>query len=267
MSVELYFFQPLGTNSGRVFQALLEKGVDFVEHELSGRDFDHLQPEYLALNPKGQVPILVHDGAVLTEGMLINEYIDECFDGPPLRPEDPRARWTMRGWSRWAENDLGRCLMMINWNRVVPSFVGERSPKEMKHFIETRVPDPDRRRAWLSAFEQTTPPERLAESRRRVTAGAQRVEAHLREHRFVAGETFSLADIDLLNFCSFVIDWMPELVSAKDVPAWAEWRARMNERPAVKAMRARTNFDVPRPGRVPEAQDGPDNDAPAGQAG
>ena len=27
MTVELYFFQPLGTNSGRVFQALLEKGV------------------------------------------------------------------------------------------------------------------------------------------------------------------------------------------------------------------------------------------------
>ena len=31
MSVELYFFQPLGTNSGRVYQALLEKGVDFIE--------------------------------------------------------------------------------------------------------------------------------------------------------------------------------------------------------------------------------------------
>ncbi len=46
MTVELYYFQPLGTNSGRVYLALLEKGVPFVKHELSGRDFEHLKPEY-----------------------------------------------------------------------------------------------------------------------------------------------------------------------------------------------------------------------------
>ena len=80
MAVELYFFQPLGTNSGRVFLTLLEKGVEFVEHELAGRDFEHLKPAYLAVNPKGQVPTLVHDGRVLTEGMNINEYIDEAFE-------------------------------------------------------------------------------------------------------------------------------------------------------------------------------------------
>ncbi len=34
--------------------------------------------------------------------------------------------------------------MMINWNRVVPSFAGDRSPEEMKSFLEARVPDPDR---------------------------------------------------------------------------------------------------------------------------
>ena len=102
MTVELYYFQPLGTNSGRVYQALLEKGVDFVPREISGRDFEHLKPAYLKVNPKGQVPTLVHDGRSITEGALANEYIDETFEGPPLRPADLRERWRMRVWSRWA---------------------------------------------------------------------------------------------------------------------------------------------------------------------
>ena len=59
MAVELYFFQPLGTNSGRVYLTLLEKGVDFIERELKGTEFEHLKPAYLAVNPKGQVPTLV----------------------------------------------------------------------------------------------------------------------------------------------------------------------------------------------------------------
>jgi glutathione S-transferase/GST-like protein len=247
VTVELYFFQPLGTNSGRVYLALLEKGVDFIEHELSGRDFEHLQPAYLAVNPKGQVPTLVHDGAALPEGMLINEYIDEAFEGPPLRPADPRERWRMRWWARYAENDLGRSLMMINWNRVVPSFAGDRSPEEMKAFLEKSVPDPDRRRSWLSAFEQRTDPARIEESHRRTRDGARKVDAHLRAHRWMAGESFSLADIDLFCFCGFMTSWMPDVVNERDTPAWMAWHSRMSERPAVKEMRARTKMNFAPP--------------------
>jgi glutathione S-transferase len=243
MAVELYFFQPLGTNSGRVFQALLEKGVDFVERELKGRDFEHLKPAYLAVNPKGQVPTLVHDGVVLTEGAIINEYIDEAFEGPPLRPEDLRERWRMRIWQRYAENDLGRALMMINWNRIVPTFVGERTEEEVLEVLNT-VPDPDRRRSWLAAYRQVTPPEVIEESHRRARDGAQKVDQHLSRHEWVAGSCFSLADIDLMNFCGFMAMWMPELVNEKDTPAFVAWRAKMEERPAVKAMRARSNFNM-----------------------
>ncbi len=246
MAVELYFFQPLGTNSGRVFLTLLEKGVEFVEHELAGRDFEHLKPAYLAVNPKGQVPTLVHDGRVLTEGMNINEYIDEAFEGPALRPADPVERWRMRVWCRYADTDLGRSLMMINWNRIMPTFVGNRPMEEVEKIMET-VPDPDRRRSWLSAYKQITPPEQIEESRRRAGEGAQRVEANLRARTWVAGSSFSLADIDLMNFCGFMSAWMPELVNDQDTPATIAWQARMAERPTVKAMRAHTsrNFTMP----------------------
>ncbi|MGH8259773.1 MAG: glutathione S-transferase family protein, partial [Steroidobacteraceae bacterium] len=94
MTVELYFFQPLGTNSGRACLALLEKEVPFTWRELNGLEFEHLRPEYLAINPRGQVPALVHDGRPLVEGAPICEYIDEAFAGPPLRPADLGERWS-----------------------------------------------------------------------------------------------------------------------------------------------------------------------------
>ncbi len=253
MAVELYYFQPLGTNSGRVFQALLEKGVDFVPREISGRDFEHLKPAYLEVNPKGQVPTLVHDGFSITEGAIANEYIDETFEGPPLRPSDPRERWRMRVWSRYAENDLGRCLMMINWHRVVPAFVGERTEAEVLEVLES-VPDPDRRRSWLAAWRQDTPPELMEESHRRAREGAKRVDAHLARHPWVAGQSFSLGDIDLNNFCGFMAMWMPELVNDKDTPHFVQWRAKMEERASTKAMRARSNFNMSTRGGAAESQ-------------
>ena len=253
MAVELYYFQPLGTNSGRVFQALLEKGVDFVPREISGRDFEHLKPAYLEVNPKGQVPTLVHDGVSITEGAIANEYIDETFEGPPLRPSDPRERWRMRVWSRYAENDLGRCLMMINWHRVVPAFVGERTEAQVLEVLES-VPDPDRRRSWLAAWRQDTPPELMEESHRRAREGAKRVDAHLARHPWVAGQSFSLGDIDLNNFCGFMAMWMPELVNDKDTPHFVQWRAKMEERASTKAMRARSNFNMSTRGGAAESQ-------------
>ncbi len=239
MAVELYYFQPLGTNSGRVFLALLEKGVPFVERELDGLAFEHLRPEYLAINPRGQVPALVHDGRPFTEGAPICEYIDEAFAGPRLRPSDPRERWSMRRWCRYLDVDLGRSLMMIHWNRIVPSFIGARSREEVESII-ARVPDPDRQRAWRRAWLQETPPEELAESHRRVEAGSRRIEEALSRAPWLAGGSYSLADIDLLSFYAFLAKWSPEIVNDRTTPRTMAWIERMEERPAVRELRARS---------------------------
>jgi GST-like protein len=246
MSVELYYFQPLGTNSGRVYLTLLEKGVPFIERELQGRQFEHLQPAYLKINPRGQVPALVHDGRVYTEGMTINEYIDEAFAGPPLRPADPVERWRMRLWCRYAENDLGRCLMMINWNRIVPAFIGARDMQEVDEII-ARVPDPDRRRSWRAAFLQTTPPAVIEESHRRARAGAFKVEQALRQRPWLAGSSYSLADIDFMNVCGMLlVMWMGDLVNEQSTPAFMNWVRRVNQRPAVQEMsKRRTGMPSP----------------------
>ncbi|HEY2590802.1 MAG TPA: glutathione S-transferase N-terminal domain-containing protein, partial [Steroidobacteraceae bacterium] len=57
----------------------------------------------MKINPIGQVPALVHYGKVVTESTVINEYLDEVFDGPPLRPADPYWRARMRIWTKFVD--------------------------------------------------------------------------------------------------------------------------------------------------------------------
>jgi glutathione S-transferase len=49
-------------------------------------------PEYLALNPNAQVPVLVVDGKPLTQIVAISDFLDRAFPGAGLLPRDPWER-------------------------------------------------------------------------------------------------------------------------------------------------------------------------------
>ena len=51
---------------------------------------------FRSVNPQGLVPVLEHDGLVLTQSMAICEYLDECFEPYPLLPASPPARARVR---------------------------------------------------------------------------------------------------------------------------------------------------------------------------
>jgi len=60
-------------------------------------------PEYKKLNPTGKVPALEVDGQVIAESEVINEYLEDRFPTPSLRPADPLARARMRTISRFGD--------------------------------------------------------------------------------------------------------------------------------------------------------------------
>jgi glutathione S-transferase len=77
-----------------VAMALIEKKLVWTHVEIDPFA-DEVPESYLALNPFGRVPTLVHDGFVLYETTAITRYIDEAFAGIPLQPADPRERARM----------------------------------------------------------------------------------------------------------------------------------------------------------------------------
>ena len=93
MSVELHGYR-YSVYLRIVAITLLEKNVPWTHVEVD--PFAETIPEtYLALNPFGRVPTLVHDGFVLYETTAITRYVDEAFPGASLQPADARARARM----------------------------------------------------------------------------------------------------------------------------------------------------------------------------
>ena len=90
--IELTYFE-ISICAERPLTVLAEKGVtDWAPrhiHLFKGERFD---PAYLKLNPKAQVPTLVHNGAAIREATLICNYLDELYPDPPLKAAAPVAR-------------------------------------------------------------------------------------------------------------------------------------------------------------------------------
>lgn len=81
----------------RVWLALEHKGIAHTLRTMSFSAGDLKTPEYLAINPRGQVPAIEHDGFALAESAAIVEYLEDAFPGTPaLFPGDARRRAAIR---------------------------------------------------------------------------------------------------------------------------------------------------------------------------
>src|SRR4029079_14587469 len=87
MEIALYY-API-TCALAPYITLTETGAKFEVRPLNFRKNQHLSPEYLKLNPKHKVPLLVVDGKVLSESVAIQTWIAPTFPQAKLLPTDP----------------------------------------------------------------------------------------------------------------------------------------------------------------------------------
>lgn len=70
MSEIVFYYNPM--SRARIVHWMLEEvGEPYRVEMLSLEKREHKQPEYLAINPMGKVPAIVHNGTVVTEGAAI----------------------------------------------------------------------------------------------------------------------------------------------------------------------------------------------------
>src|SRR5580658_7066349 len=135
MSVILYHWEP-NANSGKPMLTLAEKGVAYESRYLDLLKFDQHQPAYLAVNPDGTIPAMVHGSRVLTESTPMMDYVDEEFPGPTLKPRDPQARKRMRWWMRFFDACVASSLGMIGLSIFVGPAVRSRPPGELRAAVD-----------------------------------------------------------------------------------------------------------------------------------
>jgi len=94
----------------RAMLALGLKGLDYTAVELHGSKGDTKTPEYLALNPRGKVPVLVDGGVTVYESLAILAYLEHTYPETPLFGTTPPE--AARIWQRVLEADgyLGAAL-------------------------------------------------------------------------------------------------------------------------------------------------------------
>ena len=99
MTGTLTFYHSPQTRSTGVRILLAELGAPHEMRVLDRNAGENHAPEYLAINPLGKVPAIVHDGAVVTEQVAIFNYLADAFPAAGLAPpigdklRGPYLRW------------------------------------------------------------------------------------------------------------------------------------------------------------------------------
>ncbi len=81
-------------------------GEDFTPRLVKLHKGEHLTPEYLALNPDGQVPLLVVDGRPLSQVVAICDWLDRQYPAAGLLPAEPWARAQAMSVLAWMNNTV-----------------------------------------------------------------------------------------------------------------------------------------------------------------
>jgi len=82
--------------SYRVRIALNMKGLEYAQesiHLARGRQYD---ADFSSISPQNLVPVLEHEGRLLTQSLAIIQWLDELYPEPPLFPADPYERHRVR---------------------------------------------------------------------------------------------------------------------------------------------------------------------------
>lgn len=231
--LDLYHAEP-AANSLKVLVAFKEKGLDFNSHFVNLHKFEQHEDGYLKINPNGQVPALVHDGGGVTESTVINEYVDEVFPDVPLKPDTPLGRARMRIWTKFVDEYFCPALSHLAWHYMIRGITDSLTEQQFEEYL-SRIPLKEQRDKWRISAEQGNPPEQLEEWRRKVKVSVDRMETTLKENKWLAGDTFSLADVACFAMSPGLPQRFSEFANEKDTPHFIDWLNRMHERDGVKA--------------------------------
>jgi glutathione S-transferase len=233
MALKYYHAEPIA-NSLKSMIPLFEKALPFESVYVDLHKFEQHSDWFVAINPEGQVPVLDHDGVIITHTTVINEYLEDVFPGVPLRPRDPVGAARMRYWNKFVDEHVMNHVSMHGWHRMVGIIARSVESGEFEQLLE-RIPLPDQRKKWLDARSGFSESD-LANASAKIEYAVDKVEAQLARTPWLAGEDYTLADINFYCHCGMMVERMfPEMMIAQRAPRLVAWRERMTARPAVRA--------------------------------
>jgi glutathione S-transferase len=242
--LKLYHAEP-AANSLKGLLSLKEKGLEFESIYVDLHKFEQHEPWFVAINPEGQVPVLDHDGVIITHTTVIGEYLEDAFpDAPALRPADPVGKARMRYWQKFVDEHVMNYVSIHGWHRMVGVIARSIESGEFERLV-ARIPIHEQREKWRTARSGFSEAD-LANATRKIEVAIDKVEKQLAQTSWIAGNMCTLADMNFYSMCGMMVQRMfPEMNVEKRAPRLVDWVARMNARPGVRAALAMPNRTNP----------------------
>lgn len=213
----------------RVRAVLLEKGLRWTTRLVDLTRLEQKRPEYLALNPNGVVPTLVHGDRVVWESNVITEYLDAAFPNPPLYPADPWARARAKMWQAF-ELAMAKDFRPLMYARVIGPFDRLRPRDEVLADARRSTDDPAHLEWVRRVYDGEVVSETEAAHLESLLRGRlDTLEAALLGRDWLVGDAYSIADLSVAPR----VQMYPGVgVGLDGHPALAAWLARVSARPA-----------------------------------
>lgn len=225
--------------AAKVRYHLEEKGLEWEGVYIDILKGEQFTEDFLAVNPKAVVPALVHDGRIINESTVICEYLDLVWPETALHPKDPYEFTKVRYWSKALDEELhpacGELTFMASHRHTLFK-LGE---KKLQEFLDS-TPELSVTARWHERKKELV---RLgfdapggAEKVRLYDLYLHRMEEALKAHRWLAGESFTHADVGLTPYVNRLdMMSMSGMWENGRLPRVAEWWERIKARPRFKS--------------------------------
>jgi glutathione S-transferase len=194
-----FYYNPF--SRGRIAHWMLEEvGAEYRVVLLDFDQKEHKRPEFLALNPMGKIPTIVHRGVVVTEAAAICTYLAEVFPRAGLAPEvgDP-ARATYLRWLFFGAGCLEPAMVDKMLSRPLPDRPGA---------------------LGYGSYEDTL----------------NALEQALRPGPFVLKDRFSAADV----YLAAEVEWGLMTKALESRPTFSQYVERCRQRPGYQSFVAKS---------------------------
>jgi glutathione S-transferase len=193
-------------NPRRVRIFLAEKGIVLPTEQVDLAKLEQKTADYSKINPLQRIPALVFDdGEVLCETVAICRYFEEIQPEPPLFGVGAREKARVEMWQRRAELDFFHPVAMT-FRHTHPAMKQMEQP-QIAEVAETMRP--------------------------RALAFARFLDSELAGRRYLAGDSFTIADITALVAADFT---KPARIALPDeLVHLTRWRADVSSRPSAAA--------------------------------
>lgn len=192
-------------NPRRVRIFLAEKGIEVPTVQVDIAKAENRQPEYLAKNPMGTLPLLeLDDGSFVAETVAICRYFERTRPEPPLMGVGAQDEAVVEMWQRRMEHEVALPIMQVFRNTHA--------------FFKGRIPQV---------------PEYGELCRSMALKRLEWLDGELAGRRFVAGDRYTIADITALCGIDF-----GKPTGTRIAPEWkhlARWHEAVSARPSAKA--------------------------------